>query len=99
MQYIKCNTPRGQYLIPLRKIAEHRANYYAFQEEEFAQYSQEWNEEVEFVIHSDYEGIDWLMINSDWEDWEDIAIKESDDVLVSENDFWCNPDDFKIIHK
>lgn len=29
MKVIVCNTPNGQYYIPLKNIAEDRANYYA----------------------------------------------------------------------
>jgi len=30
MKVIDFNTPKGQYRLPLQKVAEHRADYYAY---------------------------------------------------------------------
>lgn len=92
MKIIKFNTPDGQYSLPLQKIAEHRASEY---------YSKslnpvEWRHEVSFILEDDYEGIDWLINNTNYEDWEDETTKLNSDVKVTMDDFWCDSDDFEI---
>jgi hypothetical protein len=44
-----------------------------------------------------YEGIDWLINNTNWHEWEDLAVKVNDKVNVTDDDFWCSSDDFDII--
>lgn len=96
MKVIKCNTPKGQFLIPLKPVAEHRAAYYA-KVDNVDIGSSEYQEEIDLVMNDDYEAIDWLLNNTDWEEWEDIALKLNDKVKVTDDDFWCNTDDFEII--
>lgn len=95
---IRFNTPKGQYEIPLIKVAENRAQYYA-DEESFNSDSQEWDDEISLVMEDDFEGIDWLINNTDFEDWEDIAVKINEDEKISDEDFWTSSDDFEIIEK
>lgn len=97
---IRFNTPTGQYEIPLLKVAENRAQYYADQEN-FNSDSQEWDDEISLVMEDDFEGIDWLINNTDFEDWEDIgiAVKINDDEKISEEDFWTSSDGFEIVVK
>jgi len=95
MLYIICNTPKGQYLLELRKVAEHRANYYA-ENDGFKKGSKEWQDEVDFVMGDSYEGIDWLLNNTNWEDWKDDVLKINDDIKVLEEDFFTSSDDFEI---
>ena len=97
MKVIKCNTPKGQFYIPLLPVAEHRADYYSCEVDGNEKGSQEWQEEVDWVMEDDYEGIDWLINNTDWDDWENIAVKINDKVKVTDDDFWCSSDDFTII--
>lgn len=96
MKVIIVNTPKGQYSIPLETVAEDRAEYYV-EMEDFEMGSLEWDEEIKFVMEDDFEGIDWIMNNGDWEEWEEIATKINNKVLVTEDDFWSSTDDFKII--
>ena len=93
MKVIKFNTPKGQCYIPLVKVAEHRANEYY----DGKLKSQLWKEEVDFVMNDDFEGIDWLINNSNYEDWEDVTTKINSDVNVTNEDFWCSSDGFEII--
>lgn len=97
---IRFNTPTGQYEIPLLKVAENRAQYYA-DKENFNSDSQEWDDEISLVMEDDFEGIDWLINNTNFEDWEDIgiAVKINDDEKISEEDFWTSSDDFEIVRK
>jgi len=97
MRAIKCNTPRGQYLIPLKDVAENRANHYAIEVDGYTKDSQEYQNEVKYVMNDSYEGVDWLLNNSDWKDWENIAIKLNDVVKVDDEDFWRSSDNFEII--
>jgi enolase len=92
---IVINTPTGQYELPLLTVAEDRAEYYS-EKDGFDRDSMEWQEEVDFVMDDSYEGIDWLMNNSDWEEWEELATKINDEVKVLEDDFWTSSDDFEI---
>ena len=93
---IRFNTPNGKYEIPLLKVAENRAQYYA-DEENFNSDSQEWADEISLVMEDDFEGIDWLINNTNFEDWEDIAVKINDDEKISGEDFWTSSDDFEIV--
>lgn len=97
MKVIKCNTPNGQFQIPLKLVAENRADYYAVEVDGNEKGSQEWQEEVDWVMKDDFEGIDWLINNSNWEDWQDSATKLNDKVKVTDDDFWCSSDDFEIV--
>lgn len=96
MKAIKCNTPKGRYLIPLKAVAENRADYYV-EVDGYEKDSQEYQEEVDYVMNDSYEGINWLLNNSDWKDWEEIAFKVDDKIKVDEDEFWCSSDDFEII--
>uniref|UniRef100_UPI004055E446 hypothetical protein n=1 Tax=Roseivirga sp. TaxID=1964215 RepID=UPI004055E446 len=97
MKVIKCNTPKGQFQIPLKLVAENRADYYAVEVDGNEKGSQEWQEEVDWVMNDNYEGIDWLLNNTNWEDWQDSAAKLNDKVKVTDDDFWCSSDDFEIV--
>lgn len=97
MKKILVNTPKGQFSIPLKPVAENRADYYATEKDGHEKGSPEYNEEVDFVMDDDFEGIDWLINNTDWKDWEDIAVKENDKVLVTDDYFWTNSADFEIV--
>ena len=90
MKRIRFNTPEGQFTIPLKLVAEHRANEYA----KFP--TEEWNNEVNYVMKDDFEGIDWLINNSDFGDWKKKATKQNSIAGVSEDDFWTCTDDFEI---
>lgn len=90
VKVIKINTPDGQYTLPLIKVAEHRADYY--NDNDPAR-----NEAIEFMMEDNYEGIDWIMNNTDWEDWKEEITKINSKVWVLPCDFWCNSDDFAIV--
>jgi len=96
MKMILINTSSGQYHVPLQNIAEHRADYYAIIDG-YVIKSDEWQEGVDFVLDDDYEGIDWLLNNTDWDDWSDVAVKINNEIKVSDDDFWTSSEDFKII--
>ena len=93
MKVIKINTPDGQYTLPLVKVAEHRANVYY----DGKLKSQLWKEEVSFVMNDNYEGVDWLVNNTNYKDWEDETTKLNSDVKVTMDDFWCSTEDFDIV--
>lgn len=90
-KFIKTPTPKGVFIIPLKAVAENRASEYEMRG------SEDWNEEVEYVMDDSFEGIDWLLNNTEYEDWESIAKKHSDEILVTDEDFWTSSDDFEII--
>jgi hypothetical protein len=95
MKVIIINTPTGQYSLPLIKVAEDRAEHYS-EIDYFELGSVEWGEELDVVMNDNFKGIDWIINNSDWGDWEIIAKKINDEVNVLEDDFWTSIDDFKI---
>lgn len=90
MKIIIINTPKGQYSIPMMPIAVGRADHYE------EQGSEEWKNEIKWVMEDDYEAIDWLMNNMDWKDVQDRATKLNDKVLVTDDDFWTSSEDFEI---
>ena len=97
MKVIRFDTPTGQFQIPLQKVAEHRADYYVVEKEGLPKDSEYYLQEVSWVMDDDFEGIDWLINNSDFEDWTDSATKLNDEVNVTEDDFWCDSDYFVIV--
>src|SRR5690606_16029905 len=91
MRTIKFNTPDGQYTLPLINVAEHRAGHYV------KEGTQDYQDEINFVMEDDFEGIDWLLNNTDYEDWEDQTTTINSEVKVSMDEFWCSSDGFEII--
>ncbi|WP_338813268.1 hypothetical protein V9L05_18150 [Bernardetia sp. Wsw4-3y2] len=92
MKVIIINTSTGQYSLPLDLVAKHRANYYVG---EANRESKEYADEVAYAMKDSYEGIDWIINNSDWSDWEESATKINDEVKLTE-EFWTCSDDFEI---
>lgn len=80
MKVILIDTPKGQYHLPLQNVAEHRADFYAVIDD-YERNSPDWEREVDWVMKDDYEGIDWLLNNTDWEEWESDVVKINDDVM------------------
>jgi hypothetical protein len=98
MKVIKFTTTEGQYGIPLELVAEDRANYYIVEVEKNIKDSNEFRQEVAWVMDDDYEGIDWLINNSDWDDWKSKAILLNQKKKTSDDDFWYSSDNFEIIN-
>lgn len=96
MKKILAKTPNGDHYIDLRFVAENRADYYATIDN-VERGSEEWQSEVDYVMEDDYEGIDWLLNNMDWEDVEHVSEKLNDTVGVTDDDFWCDSDHFEIL--
>ena len=97
MKVILISTPKGQFYLPVQKVAEHRADFYACELEGYERNSPEWQDEVNWVVKDDFEAIDWLINNTNWEDWESSAIKVNDKVQVTDDDFWRSSDGFEIV--
>lgn len=97
MKVILIDTPKGQFVLPLRKIAEHRADYYACEVDGHEKNSYEWQEEVEWVMKDDFEAIDWILNNTNWDEWEGVALKATSKINVAEDDFWSSSDNFEIM--
>lgn len=91
-KFILFPTPKGEYKIDLMIIAENRANERIIEEEDK-------QDEIDFIMEDDFEGIDWLLNNMDFEDIEEKAIKVSDKVKVTDDDFWTSSEDFTIIEE
>lgn len=66
---IQITTEKAVYNLPLRFVAEHRAEHYK---------EEDYDEEVEYVMGDHYEGIDWLQNNMDYEDFEKALVKVKD---------------------
>lgn len=90
MKIIVVNTPKGQYSVPLKIVVENRSDYYCSERNE------DWKEEYDWVMRDDYEGVDWLINNMNWEDVEKFSTKLNDKVLVTDQDFWTSTEDFEI---
>lgn len=93
MKVIRFNTPNGQFDLPLRLVAENRANHYTISGYSYDRFK----EEVDFVMKDDFEGIDWLISKTKFDDWKGKCVKINNKVKVSEDYFWCDSDDFQII--
>ena len=68
MKVILINTPKGQFHLPLQIVAEHRADYYACEVDKHEKNSPEWQEEVDYAMKDSFEGIDWLINNTNWDE-------------------------------
>jgi len=94
MKYIEMTTPRGKYRLPLKVVATNRAEYYA-ENDGFDKGTNEWNEEIDFIMNDTYEGIDWLCNNMDYEDVESFL--EKIDEPEENNEWWFDSDNFNIV--
>jgi hypothetical protein len=90
MKTITINAPDGQYNLSVTVVAHDRASYYRGMGES---YVAAFNE----TCDDDYEIIDWLLNNMNWSDVSADAVKVSDKILVLEEDFWTDSDDFEVV--
>jgi hypothetical protein len=97
MKVVEIKTPKGIYHISLEDIAEHRANYYIVEKDGLSSDSNEYKREVSWALNDDFEGIDWIINNTDWLDWEPHSTKVSDDIETVDEDFWGDSDNFNIV--
>lgn len=99
MKVIIFDTPKGQCSIPLKEVAEQRADYYACEVDGLEKGSIEWQEEVDWVMKDSFEGIDWLINNTNFADWQEsnLVTKVNDKINVTDEDFWTSSDGFEII--
>ena len=93
MKVIRINTPKGHYDLPLQLIAEDRATAYENQ----AKNPKRYQEEIDYIMEDDFEGIDWLINNHDWVDWVEKATKVNSKVETTDEDFWTGSSDFIIL--
>jgi enolase len=96
MKKLIFDTPKGQYSIPLELVARDRADYYSVIVDGNKIDSEEYKAEVEYTMDDNFEAIDWILNNSDWEDWKDKATKINDKVNVTDDNFWTSSDNFEI---
>lgn len=96
MKAIIFKTPEGKFAIPLRLVAEDRANYYVCEVEGQSKDSTDWKDEVEWVMDDDFEGIDWLINNNDWDEWKSKSIRLDEKSKTKDEDFWNSSDNFDI---
>ena len=86
------NTGKGIYKIPLILVDTNRTKYYS-EKDGFVKDSEEWKEEMNFIMNDDFEGLDWLQNNMYLSDIEPFMIKVED----TRNDDWFNDsDNFEI---
>ncbi len=57
--------------IPLKAIAEHRANFYHLNSEPN---HENWQGEVDYILDTAFEGLHWLQNNMEWEDIYPLGI-------------------------
>ncbi|HPI81815.1 MAG TPA: hypothetical protein PK122_01080 [Candidatus Paceibacterota bacterium] len=75
---IKIQFPNGDiFFVPSQVIAENRANYYS-SVDGYEIGSNEWLEEVDYALNSEYEIEDWLRNNMNWSDLEPYATREEE---------------------
>ncbi len=67
--------------LPLKVIAGHRASYYKKKD------GSDWQEEFDFVMEDDVEGIDWITNNMHLEEFEDFVKKTKTEKDID----WINP--------
>ena len=80
MKVIEINDEGFVWHVPLLAVAEHRARYYADDPDTT------FDEEVEYVMGDDYEGIDWFANNMDFSDIANVATLVQTPPLKAEPD-------------
>lgn len=70
------------WIIPLKFVAEIRADYYLANKKDFN--IKDYNEEIKYIMNSDYEGIDWLQNNMNFKDFENVLRIIKPDIDESE---------------
>jgi hypothetical protein len=69
MKMIEINDNGHVWHVPLLKVAEHRADHYADDPDSTRQ------EEIDFVMSDDFEGIDWFANNMNFSEVAEFAKK------------------------
>jgi len=95
MRIIRFNTPTGQVYIPASVVAENRTEYYSTVDG-YTKGSAEWEEQMVYAESDNFECIDWLCNNMDFEDVEAHVVKVNDKVKVTDDDFWSDNMDFEM---
>lgn len=93
MKVIIIDTPKGEYRIPLIKIAKHRANHLC----DYNENDPAFRINIDFIMNDDYEGINWIVNYTSQEYWDSDLIRHSDVIFTSEADFWSDEDNFRIV--
>ena len=91
MKYIVMKTNRGTYRVPLKLIAINRTKYYS-EEKGFEKNSNEWKENINFIMDDDFEGVDWLTNNMNLSDIKPFMEKVED---VEDDEWFYNSDNFE----
>jgi NAD-dependent DNA ligase len=91
MKIIKFAVPRGECYIPAHVVAEDRTRYYA-NIDGYEEGSKEWQDEYNYTINDEYECIDWMANNMNFEDFKEHIVMLNDKVLVTDEDGWENSD-------
>ncbi len=81
-KYLRIETDRAIYKLPLSVVAENRAKYYEGKE------AGSYDEEYKLTMDDDYEGIDWLQNNMDYDDFCHELEKVEDTIRLEED--WSN---------
>lgn len=84
-KYITIQDGQRQYKVPLSVVAENRTDYYA-SKDKFHKDSIKYIEEYNYVMNDDFEGIDWLQNNMDWDEFKKHLTPTPDE----EPDDWVN---------
>lgn len=87
-KYITIKFSNGEkYRIPAKVVAEDRADYYATKfEGEEGEYEDIFEDEM-WVLDSEYELIDWMTGNMDWEDVKEYAEYIGDESINKSDEF------------
>ena len=85
MKLIELKFEDELWQIPLKHVAENRADYYKEKDGEDFNYK----EEIDFIMEDSYEGIDWLCNNMDYKDFKNVLKKVKLDFKDEDRD-WMN---------
>jgi len=89
---IKFETETWIYKLDLKYVVDNRATYYANREhweEKTEEWRKKYKEEYDYVMEDDYEWIDWLLNNTDPEDfeWNIHLIEKKESQINDWNDY------------
>jgi len=98
MKGIKIYTPKGEYVIPMDKVAKRRANYGIEGDYDLHMNSGDWECDFKITLANPEEQIVWIMQNTTFESWKNDIHRINSKFFDVGSEFWLNNNNFEVIN-